>query len=153
MGNDSDASPAKGSNVGDVSISLSESSPSKSEKGSVNERWTEKLFLNFAAAGAFGDERLTPAVFQELAATFNTTMTELGVISLVGLLASSLTYPLSGVVGDAYYRGRIVYMSLIGIAATTLMIALAQTYAQLIVFKILVRWGQNAYLSNACVHA
>jgi len=38
------------------------SSPAK--KGTVNARWTEKLFLNFAAAGAFGDERLTPAVFQ-----------------------------------------------------------------------------------------
>ena len=52
-------------------------SPSKSRsKANINSRWTEKLFLNFAAAGAFGDERLTPAVFQELAVTFNTTMTE-----------------------------------------------------------------------------
>jgi MFS family permease len=49
---------------------------------------------------------------------------QLGVISLVGLLASSLTYPISGVVGDAYYRGRIILWSLIGIAATTVMIAL-----------------------------
>lgn len=113
-------------------------SPSKSRsKANINSRWTEKLFLNFAAAGAFGDERLTPAVFQELAVTFNTTMTELGVISLVGLLASSLTYPISGVVGDAYYRGRIILWSLIGIAATTVMIALSQTYAQLIASKIL----------------
>ena len=55
-------------------------SPSKSEGARRGtSRWTEKLFLNFAAAGAFGDERLTPAVFQELAKTFNTSMTQLGV--------------------------------------------------------------------------
>lgn len=58
-------------------------------------------------------------------------------ISLVGLLASSLTYPISGVVGDAYYRGRIILWSLVGIAATTVTIALSQTYTQLIVSKIL----------------
>jgi len=106
-------------------------------KGSVNARWTEKMFLNFAAAGVFGDERLTPAVFQELAATFNTSLTQLGVISLVGMLASSLTYPISGIVGDAYYRGRIILWSLVGIAVTTVMIALSQTYGQLIAAKIL----------------
>jgi len=113
-------------------------SPGKSPgKGSINERWTEKMFLNFAAAGAFGDERLTPAVFQELAVTFNASLTQLGVISMVGLLASSITYPISGIVGDAYYRGRIILWSLVGIAVTTVMIALSQTYGQLIAAKIL----------------
>ena len=74
---------------------------------------------------------------QELAATFHTTMTELGIISLAGLLASSLTYPLAGVVGDAYYRGRIILFSLIGIAVTTVLMALSQTYWQIIVAKVL----------------
>ena len=111
--------------------------PSSPTKGKVNERWTEKLFLNFAAAGTFGDERLTPAVFQELAVSFNTSLTQLGFISLAGMLASSLTYPISGVVGDAYYRGRIILWSLVGIAITTVMVALSQTYTEVIVAKIL----------------
>jgi len=111
--------------------------PSSPAKGKVNERWTEKLFLNFAAAGVFGDERLTPAVFQELAVSFNCSLTQLGFISLAGMLASSLTYPISGIVGDAYYRGRIVLWSLVGIAVTTVMVALSQTYTQVIVAKIL----------------
>ena len=53
------------------------------------------------------------------------------------MLASSLTYPISGIVGDAYYRGRIVLWSLVGIAVTTVMVALSQTYTEVIVAKIL----------------
>jgi DHA1 family multidrug resistance protein-like MFS transporter len=64
-------------------------------------------------------------------------MTQLGLLSFAGLVASSLTYPLSGAVGDAYYRGRIVLWSLAGIAVTTVMMALAQGYAFLVVSKTL----------------
>ena len=74
---------------------------------------------------------------QELAVTFRTSMTQLGIISLSGLLASSLTYPLAGAVGDAYYRGRIILFSLISIAVTTVLMALAQTYWHMIVAKVL----------------
>ena len=126
--------------------------PGSPAKGSgVADRWTEKLFMNFAAAGAFGDERLVPAVFQELAASFNTSMSELGVISLSGMLACSLTYPLSGIVGDSYYRGRVVLWSLIAIAVTTAMVAMAQTYSQLIFCRILVRAGAFALRADFSV--
>lgn len=97
----------------------------------------EKIFLNLASAGCFGDERLLPSVFQELAVTFHTSLTQLGFLALIGSIFSSLAYPVAGAFGDAYYRGRIILGALVGIAATTLLMAISASYSWLIVFKAL----------------
>jgi len=78
---------------------------------------TERFFLNLTSAGAFGDERLIPAVFQEIAISFHASLTQLGLLTLAGALSASLMYPISGVLGDSYYRSRIILWSLVGVAS------------------------------------
>lgn len=74
---------------------------------------------------------------QELAVTFHTSLTQLGFLALIGSIFSSLAYPVAGAFGDAYYRGRIILGALVGIAATTLLMAISASYSWLIVFKAL----------------
>ncbi|EKX38072.1 hypothetical protein GUITHDRAFT_165318 [Guillardia theta CCMP2712] len=96
---------------------------------------TEKVFLNLTSAGAFGDERLIPAVFQEISLSFHASLTQLGMLTLAGALSSSLVYPISGVLGDSYYRSRIILWSLVGVAISTVALALSASYEQMLFVK------------------
>ena len=50
-------------------------------------------------AAAFGDERLLPSVFQEISKTFGTSLTQLGVLTFAGALASAMMTPIAGIIG------------------------------------------------------
>jgi len=50
-------------------------------------------------AAAFGDERLLPSVFQEISKSFGASLTQLGVLTFAGALASAMMTPIAGIIG------------------------------------------------------
>jgi hypothetical protein len=56
--------------------------------------FTKLLFLNLSSAGVFGDERLLPAIFQELSVAFHTSLSQLGLLTFAGAISQALSFPL-----------------------------------------------------------
>ena len=56
--------------------------------------FTKLLFLNLSSAGVFGDERLLPAIFQELSVAFNASLSQLGALTFAGAISQALSFPL-----------------------------------------------------------
>jgi hypothetical protein len=56
--------------------------------------FTKLLFLNLSSAGVFGDERLLPAVFQELSVAFHASLSQLGALTFAGAISQALSFPL-----------------------------------------------------------
>jgi hypothetical protein len=56
--------------------------------------FSKLLFLNLSSAGVFGDERLLPAVFQELSVAFHTSLSQLGALTFAGAISQALSFPL-----------------------------------------------------------
>mmetsp|Transcript_42430 Transcript_42430/g.100884 ORF Transcript_42430/g.100884 Transcript_42430/m.100884 type:complete len:521 (+) Transcript_42430:100-1662(+) len=110
---------------------------SASGEKKITPNFTEKLFLNLSGAAAFGDERLLPSVFQEISKSFGASLTQLGVLTFAGALASAMMTPIAGIIGDVAFRGRLLLGALCGIAVTTLLMAVSQDYTHLLIFKIL----------------
>ncbi len=73
-----------------------------SEKGNASGKceaeestmFTKLLFLNLSSAGVFGDERLLPAVFQELSVAFHASLSQLGALTFAGAISQALSFPL-----------------------------------------------------------
>ncbi|KAJ1492251.1 hypothetical protein T484DRAFT_1771874 [Baffinella frigidus] len=128
---------------------------SASGEKKITPNFTEKLFLNLSGAAAFGDERLLPSVFQEISKSFGASLTQLGVLTFAGALASAMMTPIAGIIaqvaqqakegcdecmirdvafhgrlllgaGDVAFRGRLLLGALCGIAVTTLLMAVSQ---------------------------
>ncbi len=67
--------------------------PGKCE-GAGSALFTKLLFLNLSSAGVFGDERLLPAIFQELSIAFHSSLSQLGALTFAGAISQALSFPL-----------------------------------------------------------
>ena len=56
--------------------------------------FTKLLFLNLSSAGIFGDERLLPAILQELSVAFHASLSQLGALTFAGAISQALSFPL-----------------------------------------------------------
>ncbi|KAJ1492441.1 major facilitator superfamily domain-containing protein, partial [Baffinella frigidus] len=107
--------------------------PSYDEMASL----ADNAFVILIAAATYGDERLLPSVLQELAVTFNTTLTDLGWLTFAGFMAAALATPIAGELGDVFKRGRIMIGALSLFCVTGVLMAVSQNLQQLIFFRAL----------------
>ncbi len=63
-------------------------------EGTESTLFTKLLFLNLSSAGVFGDERLLPAIFQELSIAFHSSLSQLGALTFAGAISQALSFPI-----------------------------------------------------------
>jgi hypothetical protein len=85
------AQSSKPASNDDPKCDVNKNGENDKEKDSL---FTKLLFLNLSSAGVFGDERLLPAIFQELSLAFHASLSQLGALTFAGAISQALSFPL-----------------------------------------------------------
>ncbi len=112
-------------------------------------RWKIAVFLFFAAGLNYADRVALSSVIPPLRQDLGITDAQIGLAGMIFLWSYAVMSPFAGLMADRFSRSRIVMLSLIGWSAVTVMTGFIESFAFLLLARLLLGITESFYLPAA----